>query len=818
MGLAMPMLGRLGLAVLALATFAPGPVMAATSAAGASAPTAVVPTVAAALPALANAAYGGYTTVVYVQNVGSAPANVLIHYFDTTGTAVGAGDVATLQQNATWIVRQDNGHAFPAGAAGSGIVLSDQPVATFVNEFAPGGGDATSYTGIDLKTGAFSTLFAPAIANRAYGGYTTGIGLVNVGSVATDVTITYRDGMGTTVKTQTVSGLQPSAYAGLYSGDATLALPPGFAGTATFVSSAAFIGAVVNETGPGGQFSSYDAVPGGWPTLYAPAALRNAYGGYNTGMGIQNVTPTAGTVTINYYDNAGTATTTTYPIAANGYIGVYQGTDIPVPGAYTAKLSSTVRIAAIVNELAPSTGAAQQSTSYNTFPTGFSRLHLPLVESSGSDGWSTGEGIMNTGTVPTTVTVSYYDTTTGVAVGTPQSQMLQPNAFWGLYQPAGGLPTGMRASAIVTTGIGGRVAVITNEASATSFMSYIGQTPGVFVHGQVTDAISHAGVPGIGVVAIDATSMCCPFFRFDVATTDASGNYQLVVPDYSAVKVHFFQPTSVNPAYLDQWWNNKPDPFSADVLGISGETFNINAALARGLLVHGQVTDAVSHAGIQGVGISAVDSSVPCCPFRFVGGTQTDAGGNYTMVVPTGSMIKVQFLPGGPPLAYIQQWWNNRADFVTADVIAVNAETFNINAALARGQFVHGQVTDAVSHTGIQGVGVNAFDSTIPCCPFPNLGNSQTDMGGNYTLVVPTGSKVKIQFWPGQGPQPAPRTSSPSTPRPSTSMPPSPGVSSSTARSPTPSRMRASRALESTRSTRACPAVRSGFSPDLRPT
>jgi hypothetical protein len=427
----------------------------------------------AVMPALTNAAYGGYTTATYIQNLGSAPAQVQVRYFDGVGGLVGSGDSATIQPNATWIVRQDNGNSFAVGQAGSGLVLGSQPLAVFVNEFAPGGGDATSYTGI--TSGAGRTLFAPAIANGAYGGYTTGIGLVNVGSVATNLTVTYRDGTGAMVKTQILNGVAAGAYQGLYSGDAALGLPAAFAGTATIQSSAGPVAAVVNETGPGGQLSSYDAVPTGSTTLFAPVALNNAFGGYYTGMGIQNTTAIAGTVTINYYDSLGAATTKTFPIVANGYLGVYQGTDIPVAGPYTAKLTSTVAIAAIVNEVAPAGGAAQQSTAYNTFATGNSTLHLPLVESAGADGWSTGEGIMNTGSAPTTVTVTYYDTTTGAQVGTPQSMSLQPNAFWGLYQPAGGLPNGNRASAIVTTAAGGEVAAICNESNATTFMSYGGQ-------------------------------------------------------------------------------------------------------------------------------------------------------------------------------------------------------------------------------------------------------------------------------------------------------------------------------------------------------
>ena len=56
-----------------------------------------------------------------------------------------------------------------------------------------------------------------------------------------------------------------------------------------------------------------------------------------------------------------------------------------------------------------------------------------------------------------------------------QGQTLAPHAFWGLYQPTGGLPSGARATAVITTSAGGQVAVICNESSGTTFMSYDGQ-------------------------------------------------------------------------------------------------------------------------------------------------------------------------------------------------------------------------------------------------------------------------------------------------------------------------------------------------------
>jgi hypothetical protein len=439
----------------------------------------------AVLPAMANGAYGGYVTAATIQNIGAAPAIIHISYFDQTGAPVGAGDnISNVPANASWTVRQDNGNSFPstggdAAQAGSAIVYSSQPIASFVNEFAPGNvGDATSYSGVQVPSGVGTTLYAPTIVNNAYGGYTTGIGLLNQGSSPTGVTITYRDGSGALVKTQMVGALAAHAYAALYSGDVGLALPDGFAGTATITSSSSQpLGAIVNETGPGGQFSSYDAVPAGSTALNAPVALNNAFSGYYTGMGIQNTSATAGTVTVTYYDAAGAPTVKSFPIGANGSLGVYQGsaTDGPAVGAYTATITSMVPVAAIVNEVAPSSTSAKQSTSFNTFTGGSATLNLPLVENGGSDPWNTGEGIMNTGTASTTVTVNYYDTVTGAAVGTQQTQTLAPHAFWGVYQPTGGLPSGTRATAVITTSSGGQVAVICNESSATTFMSYDGQ-------------------------------------------------------------------------------------------------------------------------------------------------------------------------------------------------------------------------------------------------------------------------------------------------------------------------------------------------------
>jgi hypothetical protein len=444
-----------------------------------------------ALPAMANAAYGGYTTVTYVQNVGSAPANIAILYLDPNGNPTGRGDSTTLAPNALWTVRQDNGNGLPAGGAGSGVMLADQPVAAFVNEFAPhNSGDATSYSAIQLPGGAGSTLSAPAIASNAYGGYTTAIGLISLSSTSTDITITYRKGDGTVQATQTLTGVAPGAYRGVYSGNSGSStdanLPANFAGTATIQSSAGAVAAIVNEVGPGGQFSSYDAVAAGATTLAAPTVLNNAYGGYNTAIGLQNLTSAGATVTISYSGQVGSGTTTqTFQehlmLAPFGYAGDYNGggsTNAVLPDGFhgSATIQSDQQVASIVNEVAaPATagGPTTQSTAYNTFATGASAAHLPLVENAGSDGVTTGVGIENISSVTASVTIAYYDATTGTLL-TQKTVSIPAGSFFGAYTPADLTTAGTRATAVISTA-GNALAVIVNEVGTGQFMSYDAQ-------------------------------------------------------------------------------------------------------------------------------------------------------------------------------------------------------------------------------------------------------------------------------------------------------------------------------------------------------
>jgi streptogramin lyase len=446
----------------------------------------------AALPAMANAAYGGYTTVTYVQNAGSAPADLGILYFDQSGNRVGSGEIKlALPTKGNWTVRQDDQNGLTPGGAGSAIIYGDQPIAAFVNEFAPhNAGDATSYSAIPLPGGAGATLSAPAIASNAYGGYTTAIGLINLASTATDITLTYRKGDGTIQATQTLTGVAPGAYRGVYSGNSGSStdanLPANFAGTATIQSSAGTVAAIVNEVGPGGQFSSYDAVAAGAATEAAPTILNDAYGGYNTAIGLQDLAATTANVTISYSGQVGGGTTTQtfqehLTLAPFGYAGDYNGggsANAVLPDGFhgSATIQSDQPLASIVNEVAAPAiagGPTTQSTAYNTFAAGVGAAHLPLVENAGSDGVTTGVGIENISATTASVMIAYYDATSGGLL-TQKTVNIAPGSFLGEYTPADLTTAGTRATAVISTSANA-LAVIVNEVGAGEFMSYDAQ-------------------------------------------------------------------------------------------------------------------------------------------------------------------------------------------------------------------------------------------------------------------------------------------------------------------------------------------------------
>lgn len=144
------------------------------------------------LPAINFNFYGWYS-LVSVQNVGTAAADVLLTITCNDGTT---GELEALDVPINASYHFDLEEVIPDGFAadtkcnGSGVVTSDQPVVAVDNQTVPTGGYTQSYSGV--ISGA-ETIFVPAL----YHGYYTWNSSINIRKLDagdTTVTIAYDDG------------------------------------------------------------------------------------------------------------------------------------------------------------------------------------------------------------------------------------------------------------------------------------------------------------------------------------------------------------------------------------------------------------------------------------------------------------------------------------------------------------------------------------------------------------------------------------------------------------------------------------------------
>ena len=149
----------------------------------------------------------------------------------------------------------------------------------------------------------------------------------------------------------------------------------------------------------------------------------------------------------------------------------------------------------------------------------------------------------------------------------------------------------------------------------------------------------------------------------------------------------------------------------------------------------GRVMDSAG-VGIQNIGIDIFDTDS-----NWVSSSLTDANGNYTIdAIPTGS-YKVQFW--GSHLGYINEWYNDKKDFDSADLVSVTAPdtTTGIGAVLILGGQIAGRVHDS-QDIGIQNVWVWVYDTAYNLISY-----TQSDANGTYIIGgIPTGN-FKVLFW-----------------------------------------------------------------------
>ncbi|MCP4214431.1 MAG: hypothetical protein GY765_07225, partial [bacterium] len=191
------------------------------------------------------------------------------------------------------------------------------------------------------------------------------------------------------------------------------------------------------------------------------------------------------------------------------------------------------------------------------------------------------------------------------------------------------------------------------------------------------------------------------------AFSDSSGDYAIYNLPAAEYKVRFQSHSN----YISEWYNDRPDEASADILGLAEgrELPGIDAEMQLGGSIKGTVTDSTGNP------LAMVDVVVKTDDEEAYWAI-TDGLGNYTVdVLPTGT-YKTLFDPGylnyyyDPTDSnnYVYQWYDNAETFNTAANIQVNVSqtVSGLDARLQEGGSITGNITnfngDPVSNANIR--------------------------------------------------------------------------------------------------------------------
>jgi hypothetical protein len=270
------------------------------------------------------------------------------------------------------------------------------------------------------------------------------------------------------------------------------------------------------------------------------------------------------------------------------------------------------------------------------------------------------------------------------------------------------------------------------------------------------DAALAAGGTITGVVTAADTGL--PLRDADVYVYDATGrnvvnttltsNGQYTVASLPSGQYRLrFVPRSNGRAcgYQAEWFSDKATLETADPISVTAGavTPNINAALARGSALMGQVVDAVTAAPLKDIEVTVYNSAGQ----RVARGRTTFLG--YYITAPALPSGAYRLLFEDDDLGYVDEYYNDKPSLSTADSVTVNApnDVTGVSAALAKGGLIAGRVTASDTGTGLPYVDVIVYDAGGQ-----EVGYSFTDSDGRYTVLdgIPTGDyRVGFVYYSG---------------------------------------------------------------------
>jgi hypothetical protein len=341
----------------------------------------------------------GNTTVLTVQNTGSAATNVTVTYNPGVVGNAGVTDTATIAPGAAATFSQADKAALGDRFVGSASVSADAGGSIVAIVDQEGNGQLLTYNGF---TASAPSIAVPLLVANNFGGL-TGLQIQNSGTAEAAVTVTYTPNTVTTPGTAaSVCGTPPATSVSIPAGGSKTLIQAGgsaaegfdnffatcrYVGGATIstASAGASLSAIVNQIS-GASASSYESfsTAAATGTIKVPLAMANNFGNLS-GIQIQNVGSASTDITLTYGPNTvtgadacGTPVARTATLAAgssatfiqSGAGGASDGFDSQFAtcryvGSATVSSTAGSKVVAIVNQAG--SGGGDSLFTYNAF-------------------------------------------------------------------------------------------------------------------------------------------------------------------------------------------------------------------------------------------------------------------------------------------------------------------------------------------------------------------------------------------------------------------------------------------------------------------